>query len=694
MTIPTNQYDLHAPEYFFNRELSWLAFNQRVILEAKDETNPLLEKARFLAIGSSNLDEFFMVRVARLQDQLKLAPAHRDLKSQLTAHQQLQAISEMNRQNTHLQYELFSQLKKEFSDQYIFFSSFDQLDPLEKDEVTNHFRKNILPLLDPIRIDSRGEFPKLQNKRLYLFARLRKSQVDSLTVIPLSESLERFYILRSENKIKVILIEDLVESLLWELFSNFELVSTFPFRITRNANFEIDEDDGDDFLVVMEEAIQQRQDGETVRLEVKVDLLNKTHQIDLAFLKNQLDVNQRECYIFHDTLDLTFLFELITELQDGFPTFLYSPFSPIIPRELRNHSLFSEIKRGDVFLHHPYDSFQPVIDFIDEAANDPQTYAIKQTLYRLSEASPIIASLKQAAENGIAVTVLVELKARFDEKNNIHWAKELEDSGASVLYGVTGLKTHSKISLVIKNEGHHRVCYAHIGTGNYNDHTARGYEDMGIFTSHPELVEDAHTFFNYLIEQANRPTYRQLSVSPYDIRSSLIHYIDREIALHQQYGNGRMIAKMNSLTDKTLIIKLYEASQAGVQIDLIIRGICCLRPGIPGVSDNIRVTSVIGRYLEHSRIYYFHHNGKDNLFLSSADMMTRNMINRVEIAFPILDATIKQEIQTILSVYLADNQKAWSLTQNGDYLPIKNQEKPLSAQNYFIKKALDEEKKK
>ena len=694
MTIPTNQYDLHAPEYFFNRELSWLAFNQRVILEAKDETNPLLEKARFLAIGSSNLDEFFMVRVARLQDQLKLAPAHRDLKSQLTAHQQLQAISEMNRQNTHLQYELFSQLKKEFSDQYIFFSSFDQLDPLEKDEVTNHFRKNILPLLDPIRIDSRGEFPKLQNKRLYLFARLRKSQVDSLTVIPLSESLERFYILRSENKIKVILIEDLVESLLGELFSNFELVSTFPFRITRNANFEIDEDDGDDFLVVMEEAIQQRQDGETVRLEVKVDLLNKTHQIDLAFLKNQLDVNQRECYIFHDTLDLTFLFELITELQDGFPTFLYSPFSPIIPRELRNHSLFSEIKRGDVFLHHPYDSFQPVIDFIDEAANDPQTYAIKQTLYRLSEASPIIASLKQAAENGIAVTVLVELKARFDEKNNIHWAKELEDSGASVLYGVTGLKTHSKISLVIKNEGHHRVCYAHIGTGNYNDHTARGYEDMGIFTSHPELVEDAHTFFNYLIEQANRPTYRQLSVSPYDIRSSLIHYIDREIALHQQYGNGRMIAKMNSLTDKTLIIKLYEASQAGVQIDLIIRGICCLRPGIPGVSDNIRVTSVIGRYLEHSRIYYFHHNGKDNLFLSSADMMTRNMINRVEIAFPILDATIKQEIQTILSVYLADNQKAWILTKNGDYLPIKNQEKPLSAQNYFIKKALDEEKKK
>lgn len=694
MTIPTNQYDLHAPEYFFNRELSWLAFNQRVILEAKDETNPLLEKARFLAIGSSNLDEFFMVRVARLQDQLKLAPAHRDLKSQLTAHQQLQAISEMNRQNTHLQYELFSQLKKEFSDQYIFFSSFDQLDPLEKDEVTNHFRKNILPLLDPIRIDSRGEFPKLQNKRLYLFARLRKSQVDSLTVIPLSESLERFYILRSENKIKVILIEDLVESLLGELFSNFELVSTFPFRITRNANFEIDEDDGDDFLVVMEEAIQQRQDGETVRLEVKVDLLNKTHQIDLAFLKNQLDVNQRECYIFHDTLDLTFLFELITELQDGFPTFLYSPFSPIIPRELRNHSLFSEIKRGDVFLHHPYDSFQPVIDFIDEAANDPQTYAIKQTLYRLSEASPIIASLKQAAENGIAVTVLVELKARFDEKNNIHWAKELEDSGASVLYGVTGLKTHSKISLVIKNEGHHRVYYAHIGTGNYNDHTARGYEDMGIFTSHPELVEDAHTFFNYLIEQANRPTYRQLSVSPYDIRSSLIHYIDREIALHQQYGNGRMIAKMNSLTDKTLIIKLYEASQAGVQIDLIIRGICCLRPGIPGVSDNIRVTSVIGRYLEHSRIYYFHHNGKDNLFLSSADMMTRNMINRVEIAFPILDATIKQEIQTILSVYLADNQKAWILTKNGDYLPIKNQEKPLSAQNYFIKKALDEEKKK
>lgn len=693
MTIPINQYDLQAPEYFFNRELSWLAFNQRVILEAKDKTNPLLEKVRFLAIGSSNLDEFFMVRIARLQDQLKFAPAHKDLKTRLTAHQQLQAISEMNHQNTHLQYKLFSQLKKEFSNQNIFFPSFDQLAPLEKEEVTNHFRENILPLLDPIWINQQSDFPKLKNKSLYLFARLIKSHISSLVVIPLSNALKRFYILRSENTMKIILIEDLVESLLEELFDSFEVVSAFPFRITRNANFEIDEDDGDDFLAVMEDAIQQRQDGETVRLEIEADLLKSEHQIDFKFLKNQLKVNQRECYTFHDALDLTFLFELITELQEVFPTFLYSPFSPIIPSELRHHSLFEEIKREDVFLHHPYDSFQPVIDFIAEAANDPQTYAIKQTLYRLSEDSPIIASLKQAAENGVLVTVMVELKARFDEKNNIHWAKELEESGVKVLYGISGLKTHSKISLVIKNENHHRVCYAHIGTGNYNDHTARGYEDMGIFTSHPELVEDAHTFFNYLIEQANRPTYKQLSVSPYDIRSSLIHYIDHEIALHKQYGNGRLIAKINSLTDKTLITKLYEASQAGVQIDLIIRGICCLRPGIPGVSDNIRVTSVIGRYLEHSRIYYFHHNGKNNLFLSSADMMTRNMVNRVEIAFPILDATIKQEIRMILSVYLADNQKAWILTKNGDYLPINNQEKPLSAQTYFIKKALEEKKK-
>ena len=369
------------------------------------------------------------------------------------------------------------------------------------------------------------------------------------------------------------------------------------------------------------------------------------------------------------------------------PEDVYPSFSPVTPSDLSGKNIFDVVEKKDVFLHHPYDSFDPVVDFIKSAAEDEDTIAIKQTLYRVSKDSPIIEGLKAAAESGKQVTVLVELKARFDEENNVQWAKELEEAGAHVLYGMTHLKTHSKITMVVKKQNNSIVRYVHLATGNYNDKTARLYTDMAIFTANKEIGEDATNFFNYLSGYSDQPEYNHLHVSPFEIRDSFIEYIDDEIAAHKQSGNGHIIAKMNSLTDKRVIMKLYEASQAGIRVDLIIRGICCLKPQVPGVSDNIHVRSIVGRFLEHSRIYYFHHNGDENLFLSSADMMTRNMIKRIEIEFPILDKAIKKEILSLMDVYLADNTKARELHPDGTYRHVRNDRPAVDAQKYFMELA-------
>lgn len=679
-----DKYNLDNPDYFFNRELSWLEFNKRVIKEANSDTNPLLEQLNFLSIASSNLDEFFMIRVAGLQDQVKLDASLRDSKTQMDANEQLNLISEKNRQNNDVQYALFKKRMKDLEGRYVFLSKFSDLSAENQQEVTHYFKEMLFPALTPLKIDAYHPFLNLNNRVLHLFVNLVKEDDKQIAVVPISPSLERYYRINNSDKTHFILIEDIIQAHLEWLFPGYEIRDCFFFRITRNADFEVQEEGAEDLLLVIKDYVKRRRNGVAVRLEVQSDGINELVQNNITFLMSELELQERDLYVFSGPLDLTFLTKFIEAIKEHFPELMYPDFTPIIPSELRGKPIFELAEKQDIFLHHPYDSFSPVIDFIKEAAQDKHTLAIKQTLYRVSNDSPIIAALKQAAENGIQVTVLVELKARFDEENNVYWAKELEDSGAQVLYGMSDLKTHSKITLVVKKVNNKIKRCVHLGTGNYNDKTARFYEDMGIITTYPEIVEDASAFFNYLSGYSEIPDYNRLYVSPYEIRHSFLEYIENEIVFHQNYGNGRIIAKMNALTDKQIIKKLYQASQEGVKIDLIIRGICCLKPGIKGISENIRVISVVGRFLEHSRIYYFHQNGADQIFLSSADMMTRNMIKRVEIAFPVIDQTIKNEISGILDTYLGDNQKARLLKNSGEYIHIETKEAPFISQQHFI----------
>lgn len=677
--------NLENPAYYFNRELSWLEFNKRVIQEADISENPLLEQINFLAIGSSNLDEFFMIRVAGLQDQLQFDPGSRDSKTQLNAEEQLEEIARKNRQNITLQYDLLDKRKEDLKKYEVHFTNLSELTDSELAEVTEYYDTLIFPALTPLGIDAYHPFPRLNNKVMHLFVSLTKDEEKHTAVIPIYNFLERFYLLETEETVKVVLLEEIIQANIHRLFNGYDVLDSFTFRITRNADFDVQEEGAEDLLSVIEDYLKRRKNGVAVRLEVE-----ETQPQNVTLLRDALGLLERDVYQISGPLDLTLLAKLADKLEERFPDLRYPSFTPIIPNELLSEPIYALADRQDIFLHHPYDSFRPVLDFIEEACRDENTLAIKQTLYRVSKDSPIVKALKTAAESGIQVTVLVELKARFDEENNVHWAKELEDSGAHVLYGVTELKTHSKITLVVKKEGTQLKRYVHLGTGNYNDKTARGYEDMGIITTQSEIGEDATEFFNYLSGFSKVPKYRQLYVSPYEIRLSFFEHIEKEMAFHQAFGNGHIIAKMNSLTDKKIIKKLYEASMMGVKIDLIIRGICCLKPGIIGISENIRVMSIIGRYLEHSRVYYFHQNGAKKLFLSSADMMTRNMINRVEIEFPILDEKIKNEILTILDVYLNDNQKAQELHKDGHYVPIINSEEPLHAQKKFVQWAREE----
>lgn len=677
--------NLENPAYYFNRELSWLEFNKRVIQEADISENPLLEQINFLAIGSSNLDEFFMIRVAGLQDQLQFDPGSRDSKTQLNAEEQLEEIARKNRQNITLQYDLLDKRKEDLKKYEVHFTNLSELTDSELAEVTEYYDTLIFPALTPLGIDAYHPFPRLNNKVMHLFVSLTKDEEKHTAVIPISNFLERFYLLETEETVKVVLLEEIIQANIHRLFNGYDVLDSFTFRITRNADFDVQEEGAEDLLSVIEDYLKRRKNGVAVRLEVE-----ETQPQNVTLLRDALGLLERDVYQISGPLDLTLLAKLADKLEERFPDLRYPSFTPIIPNELLSEPIYALADRQDIFLHHPYDSFRPVLDFIEEACRDENTLAIKQTLYRVSKDSPIVKALKTAAESGIQVTVLVELKARFDEENNVHWAKELEDSGAHVLYGVTELKTHSKITLVVKKEGTQLKRYVHLGTGNYNDKTARGYEDMGIITTQSEIGEDATEFFNYLSGFSKVPKYSQLYVSPYEIRLSFFEHIEKEMAFHQAFGNGHIIAKMNSLTDKKIIKKLYEASMMGVKIDLIIRGICCLKPGIIGISENIRVMSIIGRYLEHSRVYYFHQNGAKKLFLSSADMMTRNMINRIEIEFPILDEEIKNEILTILDVYLNDNQKAQELHKDGHYVPIINSEEPLHAQKKFVQWAREE----
>ena len=679
------EYKLDNREYYDNRELSWLRFNYRVLEEAIDDHNPLLERFKFLAITSSNLDEFFMVRVGGLKDQVKMNYHEPENKTKMTPGEQLENISRLNRENCTAQYRIFNDLKDELESYGVYFKKPEDLPDALKAEADEIFDEEIFPSLTPLGIDAYRPFPKLMNKKINIFVNLSNELGDQTAIVQLPTIIKRFYTFHDDGRTYVVLSEDIIIRNVGKLFKGYKIDRTFAFRITRNADLTIHEEGAQDLLIEIERFLKERTKGAAVRLEIDS---GGNSAIKGSFLMEELSLGENDVYKFDGPLDLTFLFEFVSNLKGKYPNLIYKPFEPQSPKFLGTDDVYERVLKEDIFLHHPFESFQPIVDFVKEAAEDPDVLAIKQTLYRVSSDSPIIAALKEASENGKQVSVLVELKARFDEESNVHWAKELEDAGCHVIYGMNYLKTHSKITLVIKRVRNKLVRFVHLGTGNYNDSTAKQYTDMGIITTDPDIGDDAINFFNYLSGYSLKPEYKSLHVAPFEIRDLFDDYINKEIAFHKEYGNGYIFAKMNSLTDKKIIDKLLIASQEGVKIDLVIRGICCLKAGIPGVSENIRVVSIVGRFLEHTRIYYFRHNGQDKMFLSSADMMTRNMIKRVEILFPVNDERFIEELKEINALYLRDNKKARYQKPDGTYAYVRNDAPLLSAQEELMRRAL------
>ncbi len=687
--------EIAKPQYYNNRELSWLAFNERVLEEAEDEENPLLERLKFLAIFSSNLDEFFMVRVAGLQDQIRAGFHKPENKSGLTPKEQLAKIAERTQALVRRQTEVYRHLIGEcLPKENIHIKDFKYLTAEQKQFIHELFEETIFPVLTPIAVDAYRPFPTLLGKTLNLLVMLENTDddlenTDKVAIVQVPSVLDRFIKVPSQGDETVfVLLEDVISSLIDRFFYGYKVKSSQAFRLTRNADLTIHEEGAQDLLSEIEKELKKRKWGVGSRLEVRD---GEMHDDVLDYLLDEFEINESDVFKIDGPLDLTFMFPFVKTVSVGREHLEYESFIPQRPKDLNSdENIFEKALVQDLFFHHPYESFVPIVDFITDAANDPSVLAIKQTLYRVSGNSPIIQALKQAAENGKQVTVLVELKARFDEENNVHWAKLLEQAGCLVIYGMNNLKTHSKITLVVRRRHGKIERFVHLGTGNYNDATAKTYTDMGIITSNKEFGIDATNFFNFLSGYTEKPKFHHLVVAPFDIRDEFIRLIDEEIACHKKYGNGFIHAKMNSLTDKDLMMKLYEASIAGVKVELLIRGICCIRPGIPGISENITVTSIVGRFLEHSRIYWFHHNGENKIFLSSADMMTRNMIKRVEILFPVYSADIKKRIMRITQLQFEDNQKARIQDSNGKYhyKEDHNSDKKINSQEIFLREAI------
>ncbi len=687
--------EIAKPQYYNNRELSWLAFNERVLEEAEDINNPLLERLKFLAIFSSNLDEFFMVRVAGLQDQVRAGFHKPENKSGLTPKEQLAKIAERTQALVRRQTEVYRHLIYDLLPQHnVHIADMKDLNSKQKSFINEMFAETIFPVLTPVAVDAYRPFPTLLGKTLNLLVLLEQDESDlesreKVAIVQVPSVLDRYIKVPSEEgKTVVVLLEDVIVAHIEKLFYGYSVKSAQAFRLTRNADLTIHEEGARDLLVEIEKELKKRKWGVGSRLEVRVGEMNEEV---LQYLLDEFEIEESDVFHIDGPLDLTFMFSFVKGISVGREHLEYESFIPQPPLDLQSdENIFEKALLQDIFFHHPYESFAPIVDFISEAAVNPNVLAIKQTLYRVSGNSPIIQALKLAAENGKQVTVLVELKARFDEENNVHWAKQLEQAGCLVIYGMNNLKTHSKITLVVSRRNGKIERFVHLGTGNYNDATAKIYTDMGIITTDKEFGIDATNFFNYLSGYTEKPTFNHLVVAPFDIRDEFIRLMDEEIACHKKYGNGFIRAKMNSLTDKDLMMKLYEASIAGVKVELIIRGICCIRPGIPGISENITVTSIVGRFLEHSRIYWFHHNGENKVYLSSADMMTRNMIKRVEILFPVYASEAKTRIIDIMNAQLMDTAKARIQDSNGKYhyKEFDRSEDPLNSQEIFLKDAL------
>lgn len=689
MSNPFNQ-----PENFRNRELSWLEFDYRVLSEARDKNLPLFERLKFLSITSSNLDEFFMIRVASLRDMVHAGYTKPDIAG-LKPQEQLDKISEKTHELVNLEYTTYNRsfLPALKQNHMVIIDHFEDLSPEQAAFVDDYFMRDVYPVLTPMAVDSSRPFPLIRNKTLNIGALIRDEQPDceyDFATVQVPNVLPRLVMIPSKDEADttVILLEQIIEKNIQKLFLNYEVICAHPYRIMRNADLSIDEEDAADLLKEIQKQLKKRQWGEVIRLEVEESMDKRL----LKILKKELDVTEPAIYRIGGPLDLTFLMKV-----SGFEGFEHLRYAKYIPQPVKGmnteEDIFTQIRRKDILLHHPYQTFEPVVEFVRQASKDPDVLAIKQTLYRVSGNSPIIASLAAAAENGKQVTVLVELKARFDEENNIIWAKMLEKAGCHVIYGLRGLKTHSKITLVVRRDEDGIRRYVHLGTGNYNDQTAKLYTDMGLLTCSRPIGEDATAVFNMLSGYSEPPHWNKLVAAPIWLRDKFLKLIERETMHARENKQARIIAKMNSLCDAKIIAALYEASCAGVEIDLIVRGICCLKAGIPGLSENIRVRSIVGNFLEHSRIFYCYNDGWEEIYMGSADWMPRNLDKRVEIMFPVEDEDCKEEVKHILGAQLADNVKAHILQPDGSYTKIDKRGKvQMNSQDYFCQKAVSEAK--
>ncbi len=689
--------DYMKPEYYENRELSWLKFNHRVLNEARDKSIPLLERLKFVSITSSNLDEFFMVRVASLKDMVHAGYKKKDIAG-MTAQEQLDAINKDTRALVELQYSTYSRslVPLLYSHGIEIINAHEELTPEQAEYVDHYFQENVYPVLTPMAVDASRPFPLIRNKSLNIAALLSKKDETKgeteFATVQVPSVLPRMIQIPStgEGIQTFLLLEQVIERNIHQLFLNYHVLCAYPYRIMRNADLSIDEDEAEDLLQEIQKQLKKRQWGEVIRLEVEEKIDKRLLQI----LEQDLHIAPEDIFKIAGPIDLTFLMKMYG--IEGKDELRYAPYKPQrVPQIVPGEDIFAAIRKGDILLHHPYQTFDPVVDFIRQASMDPDVLAIKQTLYRVSGNSPIIASLAQAAENGKQVSVLVELKARFDEENNIVWAKKLEKAGCHVIYGLVGLKTHSKIALVVRKEEDGIRRYVHLGTGNYNDSTAKLYTDLGIFTCSEAIGEDATAVFNMLSGYSEPLSWNKLVVAPIWLRKRFLKLIRREMK-HAQEGKEAFIkAKMNSLCDRDVIAALYEASAAGVKIELVIRGICCLKTGIPQISENITVHSIVGNFLEHSRIFWFHNNGQEEIYMGSADWMPRNLDRRVEIMFPVEDEKLMDQVRHVLGTQLADNTKAHILKPDGNYDKIdKRGKKLVNSQEQFCLEAKDAVPKK
>ncbi len=723
------------PEYFENRELSWIKFDRRVLNEARDKTIPLLERLKFISITSSNLDEFFMVRVASLKDMLHAGVKKADIAG-MDALKQLERVNEDTRELVNLQYSTYNRSLLPLMNQeniYII-DAYEKLTEEQAAFVDDYFENEVYPVLTPMAVDASRPFPLIRNKSLNIAAiieykgagglldhktqdaelsedvqeelsdeaagsdsdkkkkkekkdkKKKKGAKPEFATVQVPSGMARLVPVPSENPDEkvFILLEQVIEKNIDKLFLNYKVVCAYPYRIMRNADFSIDEDEAPDLLKEIQKQLKKRQWGEVIRLEVEDGIDKKL----LEFLKDELHVeNKQDIFYINGPIDFTFLMKMYG--LDGCDHLRYEPHKPqLVPEILPGENIFEAIQKGDILLHHPYQSFGPVMELIRQAANDDQVLAIKMTLYRVSGNSPIIASLAQAAENGKQVTVLVELKARFDEENNIVWAKKLEQAGCHVIYGIVGLKTHSKIALVVRREDEGIRRYVHLGTGNYNDSTAKLYTDCGVLTCSEAVGEDATAVFNMLSGYSEPLSWNSLAVAPIWLRKKFLKLVRRETKNAREGKQAYIRAKMNSLCDQEMIEALYEASAAGVKIQLLIRGICCLRTGIKGISENIQVHSIVGNFLEHSRIFDFCNDGQAEVYMGSADWMPRNLDRRVEIVFPVLDQELKKKVLHILDLEFEDNVKAHILQPDGTYEKIDKRGKMLvNSQEIFCREA-------